>query len=144
MAEPCILISGPAVSADEVLAEELRQSAEVLRNADNSRIQSILSSRTIDLMIIEVTSTGREDVEQVQLARNRFPGLPIILVDDSEDREVTVAAFACGVKDAFRKPYKRYLLAERVNALLRRPARSGGPKDRKTGDRRAPGKGLLV
>lgn len=129
MEDACILISGPAVSADVQLAAELRQSAEVLVNAENSRIQSILSSRTFDLMIIEVTSKGREDVEQVQLARSRFPGMPIILVDDSEDREVTVAAFACGVKDAFRKPYKRYLLAERVNALLRRPPGSDGPED---------------
>jgi len=143
MERTCILISGPAVSRDEQLYAELRQSVEVLRNDDNKKIMAILSSRKTDLVIIEISDRGPEEMVQVQLVRNRFPDLPVILVNGDGDQELIVAAFACGVKDAFRRPYRRHMLVERVNALLRMPARSGGPGDQKTGDRRAPGKGLL-
>ncbi len=141
MSKACILISGSAVGKDKQLYAELQQSAEVLRNTDNSKLQAILSSRKPDLVIIEITGMGHEEMEQVRLVRNRFPGLPVILVNGGGDQELIVAAFACGVKDAFRKPYKRYLLAERANALLRRSSRQGGPGDRITGGDLSPGKG---
>ncbi len=141
MGDPCILISGPVVSEDEQLYAELRQSAEVLRNADSTKIMAILSSRETDLVIIEITDRGHEDMVQVQTVRNRFPELPVILVNGGGDQDLIVAAFACGVKDAFRRPYRRHLLAERVNALLRRIPGTRVPGERSAGNIQAPEKG---
>ena len=50
----------------------------------------------------------------------QFPDTVIIVVDGDQNRDVIAKAFSYGAKDAFRIPYKRALIVERVQALLSR------------------------
>jgi DNA-binding response OmpR family regulator len=116
----CILLSGPTANNDEELIAELQINALVLKNSDNNQIESILKNHKIDLILFEITKKNHSDVEAIKNIKNQFPNIPIILIDGNGDREVMVKAFDYGIKDAFKKPYKCHLIAERVNAFLRR------------------------
>ena len=116
----CILLSGSTASNDKELIAELRKNALVLKNSDNDQIESILKTHKIDLILFEITKKNHSDVEVIKNIKNQFPNIPIILIDGNGDREVMVKAFDYGIKDAFKKPYKYYLIVERVLALLKR------------------------
>jgi len=120
MEKYCILLSGSTANNDEELIAELRKNALVLMNSDNNKIESILTTHKIDLILLEITKNNHSEVEVIKNIKNQFPNIPIILIDGNGDREVMVKAFDYGIKDAFKKPYKCYLIAERANALLRR------------------------
>ena len=116
-----ILLSGPTTNNDKELIAELRKNALVLKNSDNNKIQSILKTRKIDLILFEINKNNHSEVEVIKNIKNQFPNIPIILIDGSGNREVMVKAFDYGVNDAFKKPYKCHLLTERVYALLQCP-----------------------
>lgn len=117
MKKKFVLISGPTISTDEKLAAELQKSAVVLKNSDNKRIELIITKRKIDLLLIEISKEYPSEVEMIKNIKTKFPHIVIILIGD-ENRNVMAKAFKNGAKDAFKKPYKCDLIAERVRALL--------------------------
>lgn len=119
MAKNCVLLSGPTIAHDEKLKEELEEFAVVVMRDDNSQIESILGENKVDLIILEISNANLHEIEVIKIVITKFPDTEIILVDGNGDQELIAQAFAFGVKDAFRRPYKRDLIAERVNALLR-------------------------
>ncbi len=115
-----ILISGPTIARDEFLLKELRNIATVTRNADNSCVPSVLEQKPFDLLLLEVPVRNRDEIEMIREIKHGNPRLEIILIDGSGDSERVAQAFAYGIRDAFRAPYKWELIVERVEALLRR------------------------
>ncbi|MFQ5754101.1 MAG: response regulator transcription factor [bacterium] len=89
-----------------------------MQNKDNTQIESILSNQNVDLIILEIIKKNASELEMIKKVKITFPKIAIILIDG--DRELMAEAFANGVNDAFRKPYKSSLIVERVNALLNR------------------------
>ncbi len=112
------MISGPAIASDENLLNSLEQNAEVIRNVDNSEIDSIIRSHKVDLILLEILGSEGSGIELIKTLRRRFPHVAIVVIDGNGDQDKLVKAFNYGVKDAFRKPYKSDLIAERVNAIL--------------------------
>lgn len=118
MAKHCVLVSGPTIAHDEKLKGELEEFAVVLTSDDNSQIESILSGTKVDLIILEISNANLHEIEVIKIVKTKFPGTEIILVDGDGDQELIAQAFAFGVKDAFRKPFRYSLLTERAVALL--------------------------
>jgi DNA-binding response OmpR family regulator len=120
MAKHCVLVSGRTIAHDQTLREELKEFAVVLTSDDNAQIESILSDNKIDLIILEIASANLQEVEVIRVVKTKYPDTEIVLVDGDANQEVVAQAFAYGAKDAFHKPFKICLIAERAHALLRR------------------------
>ena len=125
MKKPCVLISGPTAFRDEELVGKLKKNAIVLRNGRNHGVEAIAAKRKIDLLLLEFPHEEPAEIEIIKNLKNRFPALEIILIDG--DRELMAKAFAYGVRDVFRKPYKGDLIVERVHALLIRRLEANSP-----------------
>ncbi|MBV6506427.1 MAG: hypothetical protein ILNGONEN_02004 [Syntrophorhabdaceae bacterium] len=119
MSKYCALLSGPTIAHDEKLKNELEEFAVVLSSCDNRQIESILNDNKVDLIILEIPNANLQEIEVIKIVKTRFPDTEIILVDGNGDQELIAHAFAFGVKDAFRKPYKTSLIVERANAFMR-------------------------
>jgi len=117
------MISGPTIAIDEELESELGKSAAVLKNLDNSQLGTILTNQNVDLILLEIQNDNPAEIELIEDIKSQFPDIEIILIDGNGDREVIGQAFVHGVKDAFRKPYKSALIAERLNELFAYPDR---------------------
>ena len=116
MSNQHILISGPTITKDEDLVNKLTKIAEVLRNPQNSKIEAILRKHEVDLILVEILKETASELKLIKNIKSDFPSVAIILIDG--DRELMAQAFSYGAKDAFRKPYKTSLVAERVKAVL--------------------------
>jgi PleD family two-component response regulator len=114
----CIVLSGHSISSDEELYVVLQKLATVVKISDNHRLESVMTHNPVDLVMIEISEENSADLELIKRMKDLFPETIIILIDGNENREVISKAFSYGAKDAFRKPYKRALIVERVQALL--------------------------
>lgn len=120
MAKNCVLLSGPTLAHDEKLKEELEEFAVVLTSDNNLQIESILRDNKVNLIILEISIANLHEIEVIKIVKTKFPDTEIILVDGNGDQELIAQAFAFGVKDAFRKPYRTDLITERVKSFLSR------------------------
>ena len=116
MPKRCVLVSGPSVSKDAKLINSLQKTTVVLSTGNNSEIVSILATHPVDAIILELSTNMSGEVNVIKEIKSMFAHIKIILVNG--DRQLFVSAFRFGVKDAFRKPYRRDMLVERVKALL--------------------------
>ena len=115
-----VLISGHSLCFDEELYGALQKIATVLKISDNHWLEALLAYNPVDLVIIEIAEENFAELELIKRVKDQFPNTVIILIDGDDGREVIARAFSYGVKDAFRKPYNRDLIVERVKALLSR------------------------
>ncbi len=90
----------------------------ILTNTENALTRSIVGSETVDLILFEISKNNASELKIIKKIKTDFPEMTILLIDGNGDSELTAEAFSCGVRDAFRKPYKGSLIAERVNAIL--------------------------
>ncbi len=118
-----VLISGHSLSFDEELYAALQKIAAVLKISDNHWLESLMIHNPVDLVIIEILEENSAELELIKRINDQFPNTVIILIDGDENREVIARAFSYGVKDAFRTPYKRDLIVERVKMLLNQSVR---------------------
>ena len=58
------------------------------------------------------------DIDLIKNIKSKFPEILILLINGNGNRNLIAQAFAFGVKDAFRKPYRYDLIEERVKGLL--------------------------
>jgi len=114
-----VLISGPTIAHDEELTRKLQEITKTLRNLDNNRIESILSKRKVDLILLEISKDFASEIEMIGNIKSQFPNMEIILINGNGKVDVLAKAFSYGARDAFRKPYKIDLIVERVGALLK-------------------------
>jgi DNA-binding NtrC family response regulator len=112
----CVLVSGPLVCKDENLILALKKFATVLTNCNSSKIKSFLNSSNISVIILELANGEPNEVRIIEYIKTQFRNTKIILING--DRDLFVKAFSLGANDAFRKPYRRDLLVQRVIALL--------------------------
>lgn len=120
MKKRCVLLSGDSLCGDEELYEALQNIAVVVKNPENSQVEALMATRPVDLVILEIPRKHPADVDLIKHLRQQFPDIVIIVVDGDADRKVIARAFSYGANDAFRKPYHRVLMVERVKAILSR------------------------
>ena len=114
----CVLMSGRSLCNDQVLSDALQKIAVVVKSAANSQVEALMATKPVDLVILEISQEHLADVDLIKHLKQQFPQTVIIVVDGDADREVIARAFSYGAKDAFRKPYNRALIVERVKVLL--------------------------
>lgn len=119
MPNGCILVSGPTIVQDADLVSGLQKDAIVVSNSDNSQVPSLLAGAGVDILLLEIPARHSGELELVRAITRKYPALDILILDESGDSERVAQAFAYGIKDAFRRPYKRELIVERVRAFLR-------------------------
>ena len=119
MKKCCVLISGSTIAGDEELQNALQQSADVIKNSDNSQIESIIKKHKVDLILLEMLKGNGSEIDLIKNLRFKFPKIAIVVIDGDGDQDKLAKVFHYGVKDAFRKPYKCDLIVERIEALLR-------------------------
>ena len=117
MKTKCILISGSSISKDVQLAHELERIADVLKCSENSEIEKILEKSRIDLILFEIENYKKYKIEIIKKVEHLYPNIKIILI--TSNRDSIANGFESGADDAFRMPYKRELIVERVAAILR-------------------------
>ncbi len=114
----CILVSGATIAGDEELERQLGSTADVLTNSTNDNVETILKTTKVDLILFEIQFNKQSDVKIIKKVKDQFPELKIIAIDG--EQKLVAKAFKYGVKDAFKMPYKRNLIVERVKALLKK------------------------
>jgi len=117
MKKHCVVLSGPTVAKDKTLIKGLEETFLVLKNDDNDHIETLLRSRVVDLVLMEVSASNLSDIELIRNMKAIWRDLAIILVD-ATGRKLIAKAFEFGVKDVFKKPYKADLLAERSKSVI--------------------------
>ena len=123
MKKRCVLMSGRLLCGDHVLDDALQKIADVVKSSANSQVEAIMATRPVELVLFEVSQEHPAEVEIIKTLKQQFPNTVIIVIDGDGDREVIARAFSYGAKDAFRKPYKKALIVERVKAILSRMSR---------------------
>lgn len=123
-----LLICGEQIIQDQKLFNLLREKVDVSFLPNANGLESAMQQRRIDLVLFELSKNWQEDLRQVQSVRERFSGIPFIIVDGGDAIKAVVESFRAGLEDYFKKPYNPVLLAERVEALLKRKDRMNGAK----------------
>ena len=118
MEKPTVLISGPSISCDEQLLSEIKQIACVYKNTQNHKIESILKKTRVDILLLELLKNNKSGIEIIKKIKKEFPMIQVVLINGNGDRNVIAKGFEEGIKDAFRVPYHRGLITERVSAIL--------------------------
>ena len=113
-------MSSRSLTGNEELYEALQKIVVVVKNSENRQLESIMVTKPVDLVIFEVSKEVPAQVDLIKHLKKRSPNTIIIVVDGDEDRGVIPKAFSYGTKDAFRRPYNRTLIVERVQTLLSR------------------------
>jgi len=112
-----ILISGATLAFDEKLISKLKRTSNVIVNSINNNVLSIIKNTIFDLILFEIDSKNSSDNKILATLNILYPQVKIIVIDGHPSQ--IAYAFEHGVIDAFKKPYKRELLVERANIILK-------------------------
>ena len=81
MKKCCVLISGSTIAGDEELQNALQQSADVIKNSDNSQIESIIKKHKVDLILLEMLKGNGSEIDLIKNLRFKFPKIAIVVID---------------------------------------------------------------
>ena len=115
-----IILSGPTLSDDEELKGSLRKIANLTDNPIQQQIGSMLKAQKFHLILFEVSKSNPKGVEVLRTIKKTYPEILIMLFVHNDDLSLIARGLEYGAKDVFKKPFKYELIAERVEAMLRR------------------------
>jgi DNA-binding NtrC family response regulator len=115
-----ILLADDEPKCSEVLAEVLvRDGHRVTVAPDGARArEELLAQGSLDLLIAELAVPGVDGFELLQVARQAFPGLPVILMSEFGTVETAVTALRRGAFHYFQKPLDMDVVRATVNEAL--------------------------
>jgi PAS domain S-box-containing protein len=88
-------------------------------------LRIVQSSEPVDLLVTDVGLPGLNGRQLADAARERRPGLPVMLITGYAGKALDDADLAPGM-EVLRKPFALGALTERVRALLKSPSLTGG------------------
>ncbi len=118
--KPKVLLLGERITRDQVLITQLRRKAELIFSLEITQLEKTIRESYIDLVVLEYSDDWEEDLRAIEAIKARLPNLPFIIVDGNASNEIVIRSFRAGLEDYFKKPYDPMLLAERVEALVKR------------------------
>lgn len=95
-----------------------------------SQARGLLTGAEFDLLILDVNLPDGSGLDFLREARQRRPGVPVILLTANDLETDIVVGLESGADDYVTKPFSLAVLRARVNAQLRRTAadrETGGP-----------------
>lgn len=75
--------------------------------------------RDIDLVLLDCGFDVRLGLEILIDIKQRFQGIPVLLLSDDGSEELVIDIFRKGARDFIRKPFDLFLLREQISQLLR-------------------------
>lgn len=115
-----ILLIGSGITQDKMLLQRLQEFTNTTLLNDSEKLIQMVKDHTPDLLVFEFSETWELDLQIIQSLKVLNSKIPIIVVDGGETKKAVIHSFRFGAKDYFKKPYKPLLLAERVEALLKK------------------------
>src|SRR5262249_24280836 len=102
--------------ADYLTNHEIRVTAL----ASTRRVAEVMDREAIDLVILDLRLPGEDGMEFARKLRQKFAGLPIIMLTGVKDEADRVMGLELGADDYLTKPFSQRELLARIRALLRR------------------------
>lgn len=115
-----IITATPVLSqSDEVSALERNNDYLLVSARDSEELtQKILSNR-VDLVLVEHSLPGLNLLDIVIKVRSSDPDVPIIVVNDQNDRDLDKQIWSYGIDDCLRTPFSNVELTHRVARALK-------------------------
>ncbi|HEY3197520.1 MAG TPA: sigma-54 dependent transcriptional regulator [Nitrospirales bacterium] len=113
-----LITESPLCRSASSLGDILRQNGYVvLKPVDASRIQEVLLRHIVDLIIVSADPGSAADALAAgQAVRRRDKTIPLIMITQSSNEDLAIAALKTGINDYFRAPF----FVEDVMASIRR------------------------
>ena len=116
--KPKIILCGEKITLDKALVQTLKEFSDV-EVFSNSRDLLTLSSRTDqELILWEISASGKKQLKELSLIKDKYPGIKIIVIIESASTKVAAEILKAGASDIFPKPVDHDLLIDRIVALL--------------------------
>jgi two-component system phosphate regulon response regulator OmpR len=130
-AAPKILVVDDDARTRVLLERYLKdQGFSVVTTADGRRLDELLLSLRINLVVLDLMLPGEDGVSLCRRLRGRGENVPIIMVTAKGDEADRVVGLEIGADDYVPKPFSPRELVARIHAVLRRrlaPAAPGAP-----------------
>lgn len=126
------------VEDDDKIARSITRYLEiegfrVSRVADGDEAVTAIRQQVPDLVVLDLMLPGLDGIEVCAAVRPKYTGA-ILMLTASEDETDELMALKTGIDDFVSKPVRLPVLLARINALLRRVARSDAPEQVNAGD----------
>jgi len=118
--KPRVLLFGKELSQDQELSNLLQNKVELFILQKSEQLISEIQKLNIDLVVFEFSKMWEKSLQVLKNLKSQFKQIDIVIVDGNDSKEAIIRSFQIGVDDYFKKPYKCHLLAERIEALLKR------------------------
>lgn len=120
MSNITVLICDDNIAVHESLAAYLRAAGiDTVSVFDGSRLMSILRTRKIDLIILDIMLPGRFGTDLCREIR-RENDIPIIMLSARGEEEDRILGLELGADDYVTKPFSPREIVVRVNTILKR------------------------
>lgn len=96
--------------------------------ADGPAALSVLASHLPDLIVLDLMLPGIDGLQVCRRVRAAHPGLPIVMLTALNEAEDRIAGLEVGADDYVAKPFSPRELVLRIDSVLRRARRPGGPE----------------
>lgn len=144
MAKYCVLVVDDQRDVRRVLRaglETIGLDLQVIDVPSGEEALLVLSNHQIDVLITDVRLPGISGLELKERARQRNPGVDLILITGLSDPGIRQRIEAAGVAAFFYKPVEMMEFLDAVKRCLERPTsdqKRGSQADKKDSDRQAP------
>jgi two-component system, OmpR family, alkaline phosphatase synthesis response regulator PhoP len=105
-----------------------REGYEAVTAADGENAMAIARAQRLDLILLDVMLPGMSGVEVLRTLRREGVDTPVIILSAKGEEIDRVVGLKVGADDYVAKPFSRPELLARIEAVLRRQRRSGGPE----------------
>jgi len=114
-----ILIVGLEITKDKRLLNLLQPKADLSLVEKIEHLESSIRKELIDLVVCELSEDCEKDIRIIKEIKKKQPNIFFIIVNGGENMNVIISALHAGSDDYFKKPFKVFLLAERIEAFLK-------------------------
>jgi two-component system alkaline phosphatase synthesis response regulator PhoP len=124
-----LLVEDDATLRQALTFNLTREGYEVTTAADGPRGLEAARNERLDLILLDVMLPGMSGVEVLRVLRREGVTTPVIVLSAKGDEIDRVVGLKVGADDYVAKPFSRPELLARIEAVLRRERREGGPPE---------------
>lgn len=102
------------------LLEAMRDDSgrEFVEAGSVAAVREVLTTKPVDLLLLDVNMPGMEGLSGLQMLRREFPAVPVLIVSAIEDAGTTRRALELGAAGFLPKSAPLKAISEAVNAVL--------------------------
>jgi len=121
------------VDDDDRIRELLKQflaraGFRVTTAADAAAARRLMSMMAFDLLVVDVMMPGEDGLSLTTWVHGGGSGAPVLILTARGEADERIAGLTAGADDYLAKPFEPQELLLRIEAILRRSGRNGGPR----------------